>query len=83
MDEFFNKLLGVDVDFSEMIQFYALLLARIAPAIFQTPFLGGEVVQNEVKVGISMILIVFFTRSSFLPCPTPCRRTLAATSCFS
>jgi flagellar biosynthesis protein FliR len=60
VDEYFNKVLGVDVNFQQMIQFYALLLARITPAIFQTPFMGGELVQSEMKVGVSMILILFF-----------------------
>ena len=42
MDQYFNKLFGVDINLQQVIQLFALLLARITPAIFQTPFLGGS-----------------------------------------
>jgi type III secretory pathway component EscT len=71
VDEFFRKELGIDLNFGQMIQFYALLLARITPAIFQTPFLGGEIVQGEMKVGISMILVVFFYPAVVPAVPQP------------
>ncbi len=60
MDELFNKILGVDVNLQETIQLYALLLARITPTLFQTPFLGGNLVQGTAKIGISMVLVFFF-----------------------
>jgi flagellar biosynthesis protein FliR len=60
LDQLFNKVLGFEVNFQQLIQFYALLLARITPAIFQTPFMGGELIQGELKVGISLILVLFF-----------------------
>jgi type III secretory pathway component EscT len=60
LDDIFKEVLGVELNFQQLIQSAALLLARISPTIFQTPFFGGEITQNETKIGTSMILVVFF-----------------------
>lgn len=60
MDDLFKEFLGVDINFTHVIQGYALLLARITPAIFQTPFMGGNIIQGSTKIGISMVLVLFF-----------------------
>lgn len=43
---------GYQIDFSHVVLGFALLMARILPAIILTPFLGGETVPNEVKLGL-------------------------------
>lgn len=43
---------GYQIDFSHVLLAFALLMARILPAIILTPFLGGETVPNEVKLGL-------------------------------
>lgn len=43
---------GYQIDFSHVVLGFALLMARILPSIILTPFLGGETVPNEVKLGL-------------------------------
>jgi flagellar biosynthesis protein FliR len=48
--------LGIQVGFSQVLLAFALLLARILPSIILTPFLGGETVPPEVKLGLGLLL---------------------------
>lgn len=48
--------LGLQIDFTQLLLAYALLMARILPVILLTPFLGGESVPSEVKLGIGVLL---------------------------
>jgi flagellar biosynthetic protein FliR len=48
--------LGIQVGFSEIMLAFALLLARVLPPIILTPFLGGESVPSEVKLGLGVML---------------------------
>ncbi|MEW5739327.1 MAG: flagellar biosynthetic protein FliR [Myxococcota bacterium] len=53
--------LGIQVDFTQLLMAFALLLARVVPVIILTPFLGGETVPNEVRIGLGvMIGLVLF-----------------------
>lgn len=36
----------------------ALMLMRVLPIVFQTPFLGGKLVPNETRMGLSLGLVV-------------------------
>lgn len=62
--ELFRQLgeeLGLRTDLSMVILTMALLLCRILPILFYSPFLGGDVVPAEVKMGIGLTLgIVLF-----------------------
>jgi flagellar biosynthesis protein FliR len=48
--------LGLKVEFTVVLLTIALLMARILPVIILTPFLGGEVVPTEVKLGLGLTL---------------------------
>jgi flagellar biosynthesis protein FliR len=48
--------LGLQVGFSQLLLGFALLLARVLPVIILTPFLGGESVPSEVKLGLGIML---------------------------
>jgi len=48
--------LGIEVGFSEVMLAFSLLLARVLPPIILTPFLGGESVPPEVKMGLGVML---------------------------
>ncbi len=48
--------LGLQTDFTQLLLAYALLMGRILPVILLTPFLGGESVPSEVKLGIGVML---------------------------
>lgn len=48
--------LGIQTDFSQVLLAYALLLARILPVIIMTPFLGGESVPQELKLGLGVMV---------------------------
>ena len=50
--------LGLKLNFTLIILTGGLLLARILPVIILSPFLGGEVVPTEVKIGLGMLLAV-------------------------
>ena len=73
MDDLFKEVLGIEINIQQIIQLGALILARLTPAIFQTPFMGGEVVQTETKMGISFILLIYFypAVTANLPYPLP------------
>lgn len=48
--------LGVQVDFSQLLLAFALLMTRVLPPVILTPFLGGETVPSEVKLGLGIML---------------------------
>jgi flagellar biosynthesis protein FliR len=48
--------LGIDTDLTQVMLGFALLMGRILPVIMFTPFLGGESVPTEVKIGLGVIL---------------------------
>jgi len=48
--------IGLQTDFTQLLLAYALLMARILPVILLTPFLGGESVPSEVRLGIGVML---------------------------
>ncbi len=48
--------MGVQTDFTQLLLAYALLMARILPVILLTPFLGGESVPSEVRLGLGVML---------------------------
>ena len=69
--------LGVKVDLTVILFTIALLMGRILPVIIFSPFIGGEVVPSEVKIGLGVMLgMVLFpeltARLSFIPtAPVP------------
>lgn len=48
--------LGIQMDFSHVMFAFALLEARVMPTVLLTPFLGGEVVPSEVRLGLGLML---------------------------
>jgi dipeptide/tripeptide permease len=48
--------LGIQTDLTQVLLAFALLLARILPVIIITPFLGGESVPQEVKLGLGVLV---------------------------
>ncbi|MHB8876597.1 MAG: flagellar biosynthetic protein FliR [Myxococcaceae bacterium] len=53
--------LGFRVSFTVVLLTFSLLMSRLLPIILFSPFLGGEVVPSEVKLGIGVTLgIVLF-----------------------
>lgn len=49
---------GLKVNVSLTILTVALLMSRILPVIILSPFLGGEVVPTEVKIGLGVMLSI-------------------------
>ncbi len=47
---------GIQVSFTQLLLAFALLMARILPVIILTPFLGGETVPQEVKLGLGVMI---------------------------
>jgi flagellar biosynthetic protein FliR len=47
---------GIQVSFTQLLLAFALLMARILPVIILTPFLGGETVPQEVKLGLGIMI---------------------------
>lgn len=48
--------LGLQTDFTQILLAFALLMARVLPVVILTPFLGGETVPNEVRIGLGLML---------------------------
>lgn len=48
--------LGIQTDFTQVMLAFALLMARVMPVILLTPFLGGEAVPNEVRLGLGLMI---------------------------
>lgn len=49
---------GLRVNVSLVILTIALLMSRLLPVIILSPFLGGEVVPTEVKIGLGVLLSI-------------------------
>lgn len=47
---------GIQTDFTHVMMGMALLLSRVLPVVLLTPFLGGESVPSEVKLGLGLML---------------------------
>jgi len=53
--------LGIRVDFSLALFSMALILARLLPVIIFSPFLGGESIPQQVRMGLGIVLgVVLF-----------------------
>lgn len=48
--------LGIQTDFTQLLLAFALLMARVLPVVILTPFLGGETVPQEVKLGLGVMI---------------------------
>ncbi len=48
--------LGIKVSLTVVMLTIALLMARVLPVVILSPFLGGEVVPTEVKIGLGLVL---------------------------
>lgn len=48
--------LGIQTGFTQVMLAFALLLTRVLPVIILTPFLGGETVPNEVRIGLGLMI---------------------------
>lgn len=48
--------LGLETTFTQVLLAFALLMARVMPPVVLTPFLGGESVPQEVKLGLGVML---------------------------
>jgi len=53
--------LGVGVNFTSVLLVWALLMGRVMPLIILAPFIGGDVVPSQVKlgIGISLSIIIY------------------------
>jgi flagellar biosynthetic protein FliR len=64
--------LGVRINLTMAILTVGLVMARVLPVIILSPLLGGEVIPNEVKIGLGLLVsMVLFPlvadRMAFLP----------------
>ncbi|MCA3014982.1 MAG: flagellar biosynthetic protein FliR [Myxococcaceae bacterium] len=48
--------LGIQTDLTQVMLAFALLMSRVLPVVILTPFLGGESVPSEVKLGLGVML---------------------------
>ncbi len=48
--------LGLQVGFTQVLMAFALMMSRVLPVIILTPFLGGETVPQQVKIGLGVML---------------------------
>ncbi|MBE2250982.1 MAG: flagellar biosynthetic protein FliR [Myxococcus sp.] len=48
--------LGIQTDLTQVMLAFALLMGRVLPVVMLTPFLGGESVPSEVKLGLGVML---------------------------
>lgn len=55
LEELRNQL-GLQTDLTQVMLAFALLMGRILPVILLTPFLGGESVPSEVKLGLGVLM---------------------------
>lgn len=46
--------LGVRANFSQVLLIWALLMGRVLPLILLAPFIGGDVVPSQVKLGVGI-----------------------------
>lgn len=55
MEQIFNEL-GLRASFSNALLTFALVMGRVMPLILFAPFIGGELVPSEVKLGVGVVL---------------------------
>ncbi|MEM7676365.1 MAG: flagellar biosynthetic protein FliR [Myxococcota bacterium] len=58
---------GLRGNLSQTLMTFALIMMRIVPIIFQTPFMGGKLVPTETRIGLSLglsILVFPFAEQS-------------------
>lgn len=48
--------LGVSANFTSVLLLWALLMGRVMPLVLLAPFIGGDVVPSQVKLGIGIAL---------------------------
>lgn len=53
---YLQQQLDLQVGFTQVLVAFALLMARVLPVVILTPFLGGETVPSEVKLGLGVML---------------------------
>ena len=64
------KELGVRANFTQVLLIWALLMARVLPLILLAPFIGGDVVPSQVRLGVGIaftILLYPFVADTRLP----------------
>ncbi|HEY3446823.1 MAG TPA: flagellar biosynthetic protein FliR [Myxococcales bacterium] len=64
------KELGITANFSQVLLIWALLMGRVLPLILLAPFIGGEVVPSQVKLGVGIaftILLYPFVADTAIP----------------
>ncbi len=49
---------GLKVDFTVALMAVALIVSRVIPVVVLSPFLGGEAIPTEVKIGIGVTLAI-------------------------
>jgi flagellar biosynthetic protein FliR len=62
--------LGINANFSAVILVWALLMGRVLPLILFAPFIGGDLVPQQVKMGVGIalsILLYPFVADTKLP----------------
>jgi flagellar biosynthetic protein FliR len=62
--------LGIKANFSQVLLIWALLMSRVLPLILLAPFIGGEVVPSQVKLGVGIafsILLYPFVADTPIP----------------
>ncbi len=63
--------LGLPQNLSPVILVWALLMARVLPLIVLAPFIGGELVPQQVKIGVGIALsLLIYPFVSETPVPT-------------
>ncbi len=67
------KDLGINIDFYVTLAISGLIFARLIPAVFLAPFLGGQMVPARVKIGtgVALVIVLYFPVSSALESPPP------------
>jgi flagellar biosynthesis protein FliR len=50
--------IAVALTYQQQIMMLGLILARIMPMVIQTPYLGGKLVPNELKMGLGLVLAI-------------------------
>jgi len=62
--------LGIKANVSQVLLIWALLMSRVLPLILLAPFIGGEVVPSQVKLGVGIafsILLYPFVADTPIP----------------
>lgn len=54
----FLSALGIQLNYTRELLLFGLLLARTMPMVFLTPFLGGQLVPPEIKMGLGILLTI-------------------------